>query len=761
MAVQLQSWRVAAGAAGAFKTAPPGDDELEWRAAELPLCGSDDEDHWFRHSFHARGPAPMLRFDGLATVCDVFVDGSPVLTSESMFLEHRLAVDEGRHELAICARALTPLVAVPRKPRARWRSRVPRETGLRWFRTSLLGRAPGFSPGPPVVGPWRPVWSLERPSPAFALRPRIDGDDGMLDVRCDPSAGPLEVTIGAETQSLPPGGGDIRVRDVERWWPHTHGEPHLYRVQLRTEAGELERAVGFRELEWPSDLEQDGLCLRVNGVSVFVRGAVWTPVVDRELRSTIGRLRDAGMNLIRVVGTTVYESRAFHDLCDELGMLVWQDLMFANMDYPYSDPGFRALVDAEIQQALGQVAGRPSLAVVCGNSEVEQQVGMLGLDPALGRSKLFDDVIPRLVSEAGIDAAYVPSAPTGGEQPFRTDRGVANYFGVGAYLRPLEDVRRADVRFASECLAFANVPNAQPATYAEGVMHDVGADWDFADVRDHYLGLLHGIGRGHDDYWERARIVTGEVMAEVFGEWRRARSRCGGGIVLWSRDLADGAGWGLLDHRGDPKVVWHFLRRALAPVAVWTTDEGLNGIAVHLANDRCDPLGVRLRVALYRDSETCVGEATEDLELGARTALERSVEGLLGRFVDVSSAYRFGASQQDLVVTSLEGPDGMLATDFRFPAGRPRDRIDRSALGLRLSAATEAGGAVRVTIGGVRLIYGARISAPGHLPSDDAFSVEPGRDVTVLLRPLGSADPPGEVEIRALNLAGAITVPVA
>ena len=78
--------------------------------------------------------------------------------------------------------------------------------------------------------------------------------------------------------SLPAGGGDIRVRDVERWWPHTHGEPHLYRVQLRTEAGELERAVGFRELEWPSDLEQDGLCLRVNGVSVFVRGAVWTPV---------------------------------------------------------------------------------------------------------------------------------------------------------------------------------------------------------------------------------------------------------------------------------------------------------------------------------------------------------------------------------------------------------------------------------------------------------------------------------------------------
>ena len=111
---------------------------------------------------------------------------------------------------------------------------------------------------------------------------------------------------------------------------------------------------------------------------------------------------------------------------------------------------------------LDELGGRPSLAVLCGNSEIEQQVGMLGLDPALGRGELFAGLIPALIDEAAVDAVYVPSAPTGGDQPFRTDRGVANYFGVGAYLRPLEDVRRAHVPFASECLAFANVPDATP-----------------------------------------------------------------------------------------------------------------------------------------------------------------------------------------------------------------------------------------------------------------------------------------------------------
>ncbi len=759
MAEPLQSWQVAATAAGVFGAAPPGDGDLDWRAAELPLYGSDCEDHWFRHQLHGVGRAPVLRFEGLATVCDVYLDGSLVLQTESMFVAKELGIEEGPHELAICARALEPLLALPRKPRARWRSRVPRENSLRWFRTTLLGRAPGFAAGPPLVGPWRPVCLLAQPSPMISLRPRLDGDDGILEVRCDEDVGSLEVTIEADTTSLPPGGGDIRLHAVERWWPHTHGRPRLYPVRVVVASGGLTRTVGFRELSRPADVDAGGLFLEVNGVPIFARGVVWTPVPDQDLRETLTRLRDAGLNLIRVAGTTVYESAAFHDLCDELGLLVWQDLMFANMDYPFSVPAFRELVEPELRQALGQVAGRPSLAVICGNSEIEQQVGMLGLDPSLGRGDFFEHAIPNLVAEAGIDAAYLPSAPTGGEQPFRTDHGVANYFGVGAYLRPLDDARRAAVRFASECLAFANVPDEEPATPAEGVMRDVGADWDFADVRDHYLRLLHGIGRDHPDYWERSRFVTGEVMAEVLGEWRRARSLCNGGIILWSRDLVPGSGWGLLDDDGNPKVAWHFVRRAVAPVAVWTTDEGLNGISIHAANDGPDTVKATLRVALYRGSEACVGEAMEELDLAAHTVVERSVEGLLGRFVDVSAAYRFGEAQQDLVVTTLDGPV-VAARDFRFPAGRPRDRVDAAVLGLRASASAGPGGDIEVTLGAARLLYGVRLAAPGRVASDDAFSVEPGRSATVLLRPRGAVAPAHEVELRALNLAGTFTVPL-
>ena len=410
----LQSWQVATTAAGAFSAAPPSPDELDWQDTQLPLYGSDDEDHWFRQTFVASGDRSTLRFDGLATVCDVYLDGVQTLRSESMFLAHELAVAEGTHELAICARALKPLLAVPRKPRARWRSRVPRDGGLRWARTTLLGRAPGFAPGPPAVGPWRPVRLLERPELGATVRTRLDGGDGVLEVRCDRTAGALEVTIGLETHALPAGGGEIRVSGAERWWPHTHGEPHLHHVRIRTDAGELTRAVGFRELGRPTDLERDGLSLQVNGVPVFARGAVWTPVPEPELRSTLVKLRDAGLNLVRVVGTTVYESSAFHDLCDELGLLVWQDLMFANMDYPFSDPGFRELVEAEVRQALAEVGGdraSPSSAATAKSSSRSGCSVSIRLSPVASSSTTWSRTCwPRRASTPSTFAPLRPEA---------------------------------------------------------------------------------------------------------------------------------------------------------------------------------------------------------------------------------------------------------------------------------------------------------------------------------------------------------------
>jgi beta-mannosidase len=764
----------------------------------------DAEEWWFSTRFPAERAAAhdevILRFDGVATVFEATLNDEAIVDGTSMFGRPSVDVGEllvGDNELTIRCLPLRELLVKPRLPRARWRTRVVDDGNLRFFRTTVLGRAPGFAPHPAPVGPWRPVVLERRRRVAvdqLTVRTWLEGGDGILSVRVavrgigtapprrleavveGPSGDAWSTTLvlvdGTATDEL-------RIERPARWWPHTHGNSALYTFRLLFDDAELDaRRVGFRSVESPGAVETDGVDLRLNGVPVFARGAVWTPVdpvgySSGDVHAAVACARDAGMNMLRLPGTGVYEDDAFYDACDELGVLLWQDFMFANLDYPEADPAFRQTVEEEARDVLERIGWRPSLAVACGNSEIEQQVAMLGLEPRLGRSELFGELLPGLVAEVAPDALYVPSAPTGGDLPFRPDSGVANYYGVGAYLRPLEDARRANILFAAECLAFANVADVEglgAATptdpdWKHGVPRDNGATWDFEDVRDHYFRLLFSLDpdvirfEDPERYLELSRAVTGEVMAETFGEWRRQGSPTRGALILWLRDVLPGTGWGLLDHRGEPKVAWHHVRRAFAPVAVWMTDEGLGGVDVHVANDGPHRLRADLRIALYRHYEVPVDGATAPIELPSHGALTRNIETLLGRFVDASWAYRFGPPAQHAIVASLERDGSLLSQAVRFPAGRPCRRESRSNLGLEASAERDRTGTV-ISIRTRRLAYGVRLQALGWSPSDDAFCVEPGHERRVNLAPRSGLCPGEEATLSALNLDHGLRIPL-
>jgi beta-mannosidase len=815
-------------------------DRLDWIPAQVPgTAGSalraaglwepgdardlDDEDWWFRLRFAAERAREderlILALDGIATVAEVYLNGEQLTVSPSMFVAHRLDVTGKlgeRNELAIRCLALKPLLKVSRRPRARWRTKLVSDGNLRFFRTMLIGRTPGFTPRAAVVGPWKPV-RLERlrgiSGSDLRVRTRLDGRVGHVsvhagvdllaaDVRLETASLVLSGPTGEHRTELIPKhdptgvtvAGELAVDGAERWWPHTHGTPAVYHASLELGAGDEQCTidagrVGFRSLAYPRDLELDGIQLVVNGTPVFARGAVWTPLdvtrpcsLERDLRPVLAEVVDAGMNMLRVPGIGCYESDAFYDACDELGILVWQDFMFANMDYPAQDDQFMAIVRREAQELLEALAPRPSLAVLCGGSEVAQQAAMLGLDPSVAGGPLYDDLMPSAIKDAGLDTAFVPSTPWGGDLPFRPDRGVANYYGVGAYLRPLADARLSEVRFAAECLAFSNLPDEDALEpiqvpgglvphhprWKAGVPRDVGAGWDFEDVRDHYLRLLYGHdpvvlrSTDPDGYMELSRQVTGEVVAEVFGEWRRVASPCAGGLVLWLTDVRLGAGWGLLDHRGLPKVAYHHMRRACAPVAVWTTDEGLGGVAVHVANDRLAPVDAVLRIATYRDFAVRVDEVEEAISLDPHGSRTMNVETILGRFVDAAWAYRFGPPSQDVIVVSLEQADAdrrrLISQAFRFPAGYPSGRETAVRLGLAATIESHDEDTATVTVRADRLAYGVRLRVPGFTPDDDAFSVEPGHAREVQLRRSGPEATAPAGHITALNLIGRVTV---
>lgn len=661
------------------------------------------------------GPVDLV-LEGVATSYEVVLDGTVVVTGRSMYTRHRVDVTAlVRKGSRLEIRCLPLATALPegKPPRARWRTRLVDDGNLRLVRTTLLGRSPGIAPGPPVVGPWRPV-RLESHREPLRLRARLEGTTGVLTVS-DPA---LVVTCSGIT-----GSAELRIPEVARWWPHTHGEPVLHDVLLD---GSRIGRVGFRSVV---NADPSSLSLVVNDVEVWARGAVWTPPgllagVPEPPHDTVRLARDAGMNLLRVPGLAPYEDEAFFAACDELGLLVWHDLALANLDVPHDLLG----LDDELAALLDVAAGHPSLAVVCGGSETAQQVAMLGLPPDLWRSDFLDVRAPAAVGDS---AVWVANSPVGGALPFRVAQGVAHYFGVGGYRRPLSDVRSAGVRFASECLAFSNPP--ADGTAGEWVPRDNGSDWDFGDVRQHYADAL---GRPPE-------VVVGELMSTVMGEWRRQDSPNRGALVLWLRDPQPGAGWGVVGADGRAKQPWWHLRRSLAPQAVWLTDEGLDGVAVHLANDRTTAWEGVLRVALYRDDDLLLEEAAVPLTVPGHSAWTGEVEGLLGHFVDASWAYRFGAPSVAAVVATMDDGSAAPPQAFHFPVARPTAPLHPPEV-----ITLERDGEVLVLTAG-RLLDGVHLRCDGQ-PSDNHFCLEPGRARRV-------SGVVGPVTVTAVNLAGALT----
>ena len=771
-----------------------------------PAQRFDEYDWWFRTEFEAPesavGSQTWLVLDGLATVADVWLNGSRVLASDNMFVAHEIRVDgllEPQNRLEIRFRSLDALLK-PRRPRPRWRTPMVENQQLRWIRTTLLGRTPGWSPPAAPVGPWRAI-RLEQRGPVAVddLRLRTGAHEGAgqvaISCRVAAESGTRVRSVvlvlargGRETRVALDAHGDAgvhaadaRVPNVELWWPHTHGEPATYDAWLEIDAIDTLKGtvrveigpVGFRSLA--IDTRDGDFSIAVNGVRVFCRGACWTPLdpvslqaSDADLAAAIAQVRDAGMNMLRVCGPMVYEDDAFYDLCDVNGILVWQDLMFANMDYPAEDESFVESVRQECRQVFAVLQGHPSVAVVCGNSEVEQQAAMSGATRDRWRPRLFHETIAGLAAEHLEGVPYWPSSAHGGAFPHQGDVGTTSYYGVGAYLRSLDDARRADVRFASECLGFANVPepsalDAMPGGQSLRVHHpgwkartprDLGAGWDFDDVRDHYLGRMYGLDpvalrySDHDRYLELGRATTGQVMAAAFAEWRRGCSNTRGALVWFLRDLWPGAGWGLVDALGTPKAAYYMLRRVLQPIGLFLSDEGGNGVFADVVNDRVQPLNATIEVVLYRQGQVAVARGSREIRVAGHGTAQIGVAELLEGFFDLGYAYRFGPPSHDLIVARLRSDHGVLARATYFPCGRGAGRV--ADLGLTAVARSLGDGQAELTLESRRYACAVRIDVAGHDPADNYVDVTPDDPQVILLRQRsGSAALTGTVQ--ALN----------
>ena len=755
--------------------------------APLPL---NNQDAWYLKSFSGYPSGIItLSFEGLATYAEIYWDNEHIFSSKSMFLTHSINVElNGNNQLAICFRALASHLN-KKRPRARWRNQLVNNQNLRWIRTTMLGYMPGWCPEIHPVGPWRPIKlyrnESQHPSNIQIFSELNSEGTGILTVKFNYSGLKKDWFIQcADVKVIPHSIGKfcwsakLTIQNVSTWCPHTHGLPILYDVVLCIDgtSHHLGR-TGFRNLKIDYGIDGLGFAVTINGEKIFCRGAVWSsadivrlPCYKKDYMPWLKLAVKAGMNMIRISGITVYESPEFFMLCDELGILVWQDFMFSNFDYPVHDAEFITNITAEAQQFLQRTLSSPSLAILCGGNEIYQQASMLGLNEAIWKGKLTEDILPSIAKELRPDVPYVANSPCNGTLPFSSNVGVSHYYGVSAYGQPLEDARRANVRFATECLAFANI--SEPLTLENylnataccnnwrktRVPKDYGVSWDFEDVRNIYLNMLYGFEparlrrENNASYLHLSRAVTAEVMEATFSEWRSSNSSCSGGIVFMLQDLMPGAGWGIIDSMTRPKSSWFALKRAFRPINLIFTDEGINGLSLHIINEYHEHLQAIVELSCLHDGKCPVISGRHEVSIKKGQSLRLEATDIFMSFFDTTYAYRFGPPSHDVVIGVLrrKKPNEILAESFYFPQGRAKAFHNTS---LKVELAREKSHWY-LNITAPVLAQSVHININDYHPDDNWFHLAPERTKRILLEPSGKASslkPTGEIRIAGCS----------
>lgn len=784
--------------------ADAGEDLVEGRG--VAAIDLDAFDHLYRVTFDAHelaaGTSATLTVPSVATIATITWNDSVLATSDNAFVPVELDLTDllaAGGTLEIRCHSITAWLDATRWPRPRFKTKLVADQRLRHVRAPLVGRVPSWSPPVPAVGVSGPVILTTSTGPILrdvVVTPTLTGGHGRVTFSAVVNSGSDAVRAATITCATASGdlrieeekdgdvaiSGDLSVADVQAWWPHTHGEPARYPVHLRLalDSGALldtqVATTGFRALERDHGADGLGLTVKVNDIPIFCRGSAWMPIDPRDawvlpdsLRTTLTQCRDAGLNMIRVTGVTGWEQPAFYDLCDELGILVWQDLPFATLDQP-TDDAFISTLTNEVETHLGALSSAPSVVVICGGSERQQQAAMLGLDQATVVDAVGVRVMRDVADRLGIGAILVDCSPSEGHLPFSVDAGASHYYGVGAYLRPLTDARHANVRFTSECLAFANVPEPRtldrfladgetPTTHPrwkQRVPRDRGVGWDFDDVRDHYVRLITGEDptmlrwRDVDRYLELSRFAPGVVMASTMHEWRRPTSSCGGAITWFLRDIWRGAGWGLIDSDGEAKAVLHALAESWDPISIGLIDEGLNGVDVWIHNDTAEPFTGIATLSRTLDAHTLGTSAAVDVSVPARGSVRLRADELTGRFSDPSDSFLFGPSAHDAITVLLTDAGGASVSRSVVDTSGGRS-FQRTTIAYSATTEWADENTVLVHVSADDLVRGIRLESPTLVADRHHVDVTPGETRTLRIRRVDDRAWPSTLALAAVN----------
>ena len=387
------------------------------------------------------------------------------------------------------------------------------------------------------------------------------------------------------------------------WWPNGYGEQNLYGICVQLidgsrEVDRWEKRIGLRTMtvHREKDVYGESFAHEVNGVQIFAMGADYIPednifgrITGERTRKLLEQCRAANFNCIRVWGGGFYPHDDFYDACDELGLVVWQDLMFACAVYELTED-FDKNIRAEIRDNVRRLRHHASLGLWCGNNEMEMFVDegqwVNTLKQKADYVKMYEYIIPQVLKEEDPQTFYWPASPSSGgsfDAPNDPDRGDVHYWEVWHGDKPFSEYRKYYFRYASE-FGFQSFPclkTVEAFTLPEdrnifSYVMDKHQRNDAANGKImKYLYQTFLYPTDFDTLLYASQLLQGEAIKYGVEHFRRNRGRCMGAVYWQLNDCWPVASWSSIDYYGRWKALHYYAKRFFAPILLSCREEGM------------------------------------------------------------------------------------------------------------------------------------------------------------------------------------------